>query len=117
MSKYTTDQWAASETQLRNLILVSLPDALCQGCKHLRDINVPITAVHIVSNGSISNPTADFLPGRFCLGRKDDTMVSPPFRRPEAPSPATALATMNIFDVLASAQRSDPISKTKKKTR
>jgi hypothetical protein len=42
-------------------------------------------------------------------------IVKEPFISPADPSPATARATINIFEEVARPQRSEPSSKTKKK--
>jgi hypothetical protein len=44
-------------------------------------------------------------------------IVNAPFMSPEEPIPATARATINIFDDVARPQRRDPSSKMKKKTK
>jgi hypothetical protein len=44
-------------------------------------------------------------------------IVSAPFIKPDEPRPATARATISIFEDVAMPQRSDPNSKIKKNTR
>ncbi len=55
------------------------------------------------------------LPGRLCIGAIAPMMVSAPLVRPEAPRPATALPTINMFEDRAAPQMVDPISKRPRK--
>lgn len=57
------------------------------------------------------------IPGDLCNGTDDEMMVNDPFIKPDDPSPATARATINIFEDVARPQRSDPSSNMKKKTK
>jgi hypothetical protein len=43
-------------------------------------------------------------------------IVKPPLTMPDPPIPATALPTINIFDEVATPQRSEPSSKRARKT-
>lgn len=56
------------------------------------------------------------LPPRFSIGMHLAIIVKPPLTMPDPPIPATALPTMNIFDEVATPQRSEPSSKRAKKT-
>lgn len=53
----------------------------------------------------------------FDSGTAPATMLRDPFCKPETPIPATARPTIKKVLDVARAQRSDPSSKTKKKTR
>jgi hypothetical protein len=55
--------------------------------------------------------------GDLCNGTDEEMMVNAPFIKPEDPRPATARATISIFEDVAMPQRSDPNSKMKKNTR
>lgn len=57
------------------------------------------------------------LPGTLCIGADAEMMVNAPFISPEEPIPATARATINIFDDVATPHRREPSSKIKKKTK
>lgn len=53
----------------------------------------------------------------MCKGIHADVMVRRPFIRPADLRPATARATISIFDDVATPQSNEPSSNTKKKTR
>lgn len=62
-------------------------------------------------------PWRDYSPGLLADGTDVATMVTAPLARPEAPIPATALATINIFEELAAPHRRDPNSKSARNVR
>jgi hypothetical protein len=53
----------------------------------------------------------------LCKGEDAARIVRAPLIKPEAPIPATALPTINIFEDWAVAQRREPSSKTARKNR
>jgi len=57
------------------------------------------------------------IPGRRANGIDPAAIVRAPFWRPEAPIPATARPTINIFEDEAMPQRREPNSKTAKNAR
>ena len=54
--------------------------------------------------------------GAFDNGADAEIIVKAPFIRPDEPIPATARATINIFEDVAIPHRREPSSKMKKKT-
>ena len=57
------------------------------------------------------------IPGDLYVGTEAARMVIEPFIKPDDPKPATARATINIFDEVEIAHRSEPNSKIRKKKR
>jgi hypothetical protein len=51
------------------------------------------------------------------IGTEDAMMVIEPFSNPDEPKPATARATINIFDEVEMAHKSEPNSKIRKNDR
>lgn len=68
------------------------------------------SASHVFANGMN-------LHARFCSGTAPATIVKEPFCRPETPKPATARPTMKKGDEVATAQSSEPSSKTNRNAR
>ena len=55
------------------------------------------------------------IPALFSSGTQAAMIVRAPFIIPDAPIPATALPTINIFDEVATPQSNDPNSKSARK--